>query len=95
MNGLQGLGQSRRFWTMVISIVVALVLYFVGKYAGAYIEDVRFVIDLITPLALMLIAAFTIDDIATAWTRAQITMHANALHSPNALDAPDEWRLKK
>ena len=81
MQGVKGLGQSRRFWTMVISVVAALVLYFVGKYAGDYVPDVRFVIDLITPLALMLIAAFTIDDIANAWTAAQIEMHANALNA--------------
>ena len=62
MNGARAIFSSRRFWTMLLSIIVGLVLYFVGKYFAAALPNVQFVINLIVPLAIVLIAAFTVDD---------------------------------
>lgn len=64
---------------MVISIVVALALYFVNKYFGSFLPDVQFVINLITPLAMMVIAAFTIDDAIDNVLQTQREMHQASL----------------
>lgn len=64
--------KSRRFVTALLASVVTLVLYFVGKYALGALEDVQMVLNVLMPLALALIAAYTIDDIATIHSRAQV-----------------------
>jgi polyferredoxin len=80
MEGVQKLLQSRRFVTMAFAILVGLVLYFAGKYLlPSQFADVKFVIDLITPLAIGLIAAFTVDDAIQSIMAAQTEMHKNAL----------------
>lgn len=79
MTGAKELLQSRRFWTMVLSVIVALVLYFVGKYLPAQLEDVKFVIDLIVPLALMLIGAFTVDNAIKLIMSGVVEMQQNSL----------------
>ena len=61
MTGAKGLFESRRFWTMLIYAGVSIVLYFVGKYAGAAEDDVKFLIAALLPIALALVAAYTVD----------------------------------
>lgn len=56
--------QSRRFWTLVLDTVVSLLLFFVGKYAGAALDDVKFLVLTLQPIFVMLIAAFTTEDVA-------------------------------
>jgi len=71
---------------MVISIIVALVLYFAGKYFGDYLPDVQFVVNLIVPLALMVIAAYTIDDAVTQVMETQRELHLETLAQANRSD---------
>ena len=79
MNGARAIFSSRRFWTMLLSIIVGLVLYFVGKYFAAALPDVQFVINLIVPLAIVLIAAFTVDDAIDQIMTTQREMHEASL----------------
>ena len=64
--------QSRRFVTALLASIVTLVLYFVGKYALGALEDVQMVLNVLMPLALALIAAYTIDDVVAIHSRAQV-----------------------
>ena len=79
MNGARAIFSSRRFWTMLLSIIVGLVLYFVGKYFAAALPDVQFVINLIVPLAIVLTAAFTVDDAIEQIMTTQREMHEASL----------------
>lgn len=72
VDGIKALAQSRRFWTLVLDVVISLALYFVAKYFGAGLDDVRFLIVTLQPIAILLIAAFTVDDMHAASLDAQI-----------------------
>ena len=51
---------GKEFWVMVLDVVISLILYFVGKYAGASIfEDVKFFITAVQPLILAIIVWLT------------------------------------
>lgn len=80
MNQGTSLLRSKQFWTMLVSILVALALHFAAKYLPESLEDVQTVIDLVLPLALFLIAAFTTVDVATVFAEAQVQMHAASGH---------------
>lgn len=66
--------KSRRFVTAVVAAVVTLLLYFVGKYFSAGLEDLQMVINTIMPLALILIAAYMVGDVTNTWARSQVEM---------------------
>jgi hypothetical protein len=55
--------KSRRFWVSILDIVITLSLYFVAKYVPGAIDDVKFVMLALQPLALALIIAYTIEDV--------------------------------
>jgi hypothetical protein len=55
--------KSRRFWVSILDIVITLSLYFVAKYVPGAIDDVKFVMLALQPLALALIIAYTVEDI--------------------------------
>ena len=59
--------QSRRFWTVIVDVVISLVTFFVAKYAApALVEDVKFVIVTMQPIFILLIAAYTHEDVQAA-----------------------------
>ena len=64
MNPFAGLLQSRKFWLLILDSVVALVLYFVGKYAPGVGADVEFVILVMQPVFIVIIAAIAWEDAA-------------------------------
>ena len=80
MTGARSLFSSRRFWTMLLSILVGLVLYFVGKYFATALPDAQFVINLIVPLGIVLIGAFTVDDAVQSILAEQREMQIAALN---------------
>lgn len=75
MKGLGGLLQSRRFVTFVVDAVLSLLLYFVGKYFSVAIDDLKFLILTLQPIAVAVIAAYTIDDNQQASLATQLQMH--------------------
>jgi hypothetical protein len=53
---------SRRFVLLILDCVISLILYFVSKYAGGSLEDVKYVIASLQPIFLMMIYAITKDN---------------------------------
>lgn len=64
MNPFTALFQSRKFLVLMLDTGVSLVLFFVGKYALNSLEDVKFLIGIIQPVALMMIYAIAKEDAA-------------------------------
>lgn len=75
MNSQVGLLQSRRFWLFVVDGVSTLIIYFVSKYFGANLDDVRMILIFLNGLAAFVIAAYTIDDNLQASRQLQLEMH--------------------
>lgn len=69
---MSGLLKSRRFWVGVFGAVATLLVYFIGKYALGALEDVQMLLNVLTPIILVIIAAYTIDDVTNTWTRANV-----------------------
>ena len=63
MNPFAGLAQSRKFWLLVLDVAIALITYFVTKYATpSYAEDVLFFIGAMQPIFIALIAGIAWED---------------------------------
>jgi len=62
--------KSRAFWTAVLDALISLVLVVIGLRWPEYKDLAITVITIIQPVALMLIAAFTVDDAKKAWRKA-------------------------
>ena len=56
---------SAKFWTAVVDVVCSTALYFVGKYYGASLDDLKFLIASYQPILLLVIGAWTVEDAAT------------------------------
>jgi hypothetical protein len=79
---LVGLIRSRKFWLMTMDLVLSVVGYFVGKYAGPSVqEDVKFLTLTLQPVIIFLI--YTIADEDKARTRANADI-AVAAHQASA-----------
>jgi drug/metabolite transporter (DMT)-like permease len=62
-NPFRALMYSRKFWLMMLDLVVSLVVYFVTKYAAPEMTtDVLFVIGALQPVFVMLIGAIAYED---------------------------------
>lgn len=61
---MQRLLKSAKFWTMIVDLVVSVATYFVGKYAGATGPDMLYVIGLLQPVAIAVIAGIFVEDAA-------------------------------
>lgn len=59
--------QSRRFWTFILATLSAGVLLVVELQWPASLEMAKVAVDLVGKLALILIAAFTVDDTVKSW----------------------------
>jgi len=55
--------KSRKFWYMIVDVVVSVTSFFVGKYvAPAATEDILFLIGALQPVVITLIAAVAYED---------------------------------
>jgi hypothetical protein len=62
---MSSLLQSRKFWIMIMDIVVTLVTYFVTKYASpSAVDDVIKVLITLQPAVLMVIYSIAKEDVA-------------------------------
>lgn len=80
-TGLGGLLQSRRFITLMVDALLSIVLYFVGKYFSIALDDVKFLILILQPIALLVIAAYTVNDLAAQWSTHLLEVHEATLKS--------------
>ena len=70
---MKALLKSKSFWVVVLDFVFSVILYFVGKYLGESVgADVRFMIGVLQPVALVLVAAFTYDDVEARKAQTEI-----------------------
>ncbi len=66
MSVWNSLIQSRKFWLMVVDVVVSLATYFVVKYVAPEIaKDVMFLIGAMQPVVIALIVGIAVEDAAT------------------------------
>ncbi len=55
--------KSRKFWIVVLDVVVSTALFFGAKYiAPAAFDDIKFVIGVLQAPVLLLIAAYTVQN---------------------------------
>jgi hypothetical protein len=56
--------QSRKFWIMILDILVSTAGYFIGKYAGPETaKDALYLIGLLQPVVLAVIVAITVQNL--------------------------------
>lgn len=79
MSGLTQLLQSRRALTALVDLVVSVVLYFGGKYFAADLDTIKFMIGVFQVPALMVIAAYTVNDMHSNALDTQLEMHKASL----------------
>jgi hypothetical protein len=60
----KGLWESRRFWLLVLDTVISISLYFVGRYAVAQAEDLKFLMLALQPIFIAVILGYTSDNAA-------------------------------
>lgn len=68
-EAIKMLFQSRKFWILIFDSMTSLILYFVSKYGGPYLDDVKYVILILQPVVIMVIAAIAIDNRTEAAAR--------------------------
>ena len=65
MNPFSALLRSRKFWLMVLDLVISLATYFVTKYVNPELsKDVLFVIAGMQPVFITIIGAIAYEDAA-------------------------------
>lgn len=72
MNPIKVLFDSRKFLLLIFDVVSSLAIYFVGKYAGAAVEDLKFVIMVIQPLWILVVGAIAAQNVAGIKAKADI-----------------------
>jgi hypothetical protein len=66
MNPIQSLFKSRKFLILLLDSVIALILYFLSRYAPvAWLEDTEFVILVMQPIFIALILSIAWEDAAS------------------------------
>jgi hypothetical protein len=63
---MRNLLKSRKFLLLVFDTTASITLFFAGKYAGAGVEDINFLIGALQPVFVMLIYAIAYEDAAVA-----------------------------
>jgi hypothetical protein len=76
-NPFAGLARSRKFWLLVLDTIIALVTYFVGKYARAETTDLLVLIGALQPIFVTIITLITVED--TAKTNADAKVQAASI----------------
>ena len=61
------LWKSRKFWLLILDIVISCVLFFGGQYLGAKeFEIAKFLVAALQPVFIMLIGAYTYQNVKLA-----------------------------
>lgn len=89
MNPFSGLLHSRKFWLAILDAVVSTALYFGAKYAGASLEDLRFVIAIYQPVIALVIISLAVEDTVRVQSVAKVQVaHAEAASPARARATP-------
>lgn len=71
-NPFIGLLRSRKFWLALLDVLISTALFFIGKYAGAATDDLKFLIAAYQPVIVMVIIGITQEDKAKLEAHAEI-----------------------
>lgn len=59
----KGLLRSRKFWLLVLDVVISSILFFGGKHLGeSAFEDIKFLVGVLQPVFVFIIAAIAYED---------------------------------
>ena len=62
---IQSIFKSRKFWLMLVDVIVSLITYFITKYAAPEMtKDVLMVIGLLQPVIIFVITSITVQNVA-------------------------------
>jgi len=64
MSPIKLLLQSRKFWLLILDVVVSTVLFGVAAYAPQYQEVVKFAVATYQPVFVFLIVSIAVEDAA-------------------------------
>lgn len=81
MNPFLSLLKSRKFLVLIFDVITSLLIYFVGKYAGAAVADLKFVIGIVQPMWLLIVGAIAAQNVAGIKSEAAIK-EAEAYNKP-------------
>ncbi len=80
-NPWKGLGESRKFWLLVLDVAISTILYFTAKYAGESVfADVKYLILALQPVFATIINAIAKEDAA-------LKGNGSYIHVLNAMNA--------
>lgn len=54
---MEKLFKTKEFWVALIGGLIAIIGYFVGKYAPQYAEDVKFIISVVEPIVAIILGS--------------------------------------
>lgn len=63
MSPIAKLFQSRRFVLLLLDTVVSIILFYSAKFLPESIEDIKYLIGILQPIAIALIVAYTVEDV--------------------------------
>lgn len=90
-NPFVGLLRSRKFWMTILDVVVSTTLYYASKYAGANLDDIKFLIAAYQPVVALVIISLAVEDTVRVQSAAkmQVARHeADAAVQTAELAAP-------
>ena len=64
--------RTKEFWTAVVGAVATLALYFTAKYFAAGLEDLQVILNVMLPIVLAMIGAYTVQNVARVYQATQI-----------------------
>lgn len=73
--------KSKELWTGIVGAIATLALYFTAKYFSAGLEDVQMVINVLLPIILVLIGAYTVETVAKVNAAANVRIEEMRLQS--------------
>ena len=73
-NPFVDLLHSKKFWLAVLDAVTSAALFFVGKYYGAALDDLKFIILILQPIAIVLIGSIAAKDVVVAHAEGKLAV---------------------
>jgi|WetSurMetagenome_2_1015567.scaffolds.fasta_scaffold1475508_1 hypothetical protein len=58
--------ESRRFWMTILDVVIAIAGYVAAHFIPSYEELIKFLIVTLQPVIILVIIAYTVDDVNQA-----------------------------
>lgn len=80
-NPFVGLLRSRKFWMTILDVVISTTLYYASKYAGANLDDIKFLIAAYQPVVALVIISLAVEDTVRVQSAAKVQVAAVEMHA--------------